>query len=190
MIIGNKYYFLGTDLFSLLRVYVFSTLLLIAIFVVTATNIIIAPIITTLITAIKLASELGSIQVKNSTEILIKTVFHKTHIKDIKPFHYWWNYDFNTGSIDDISNNDKKWKSRSNKVIVNLILKNDNKNIHFKETITLDTRHPNDAIYLEEFENQYDIIPVQRIDKLMTFLNDNYIQDRFTINEKFRKNPE
>ncbi len=187
MNVSSKYYFLSTDLFAFVRVYVFATLLLVAIFVLTSTDISLAPILTSLFATLKLVSDFGYIQVNNFSEILIRKFFRKTYIDNIDPYHYWWNYDFQMKLNSDEKSNTPKWESRSNKVIVNLTLKNKDQRIQFKETITLDTRHPNDAIYLDKIKHEDTIIPVQRVDKLMLFLKENYVKGQFKIAEEFDK---
>ena len=131
----------------------------------------------------------GSISVdSNSKKIIIKKLFSEISINNIDPYEYWWNYDFNTGSIEGDNEYNKTGGSRSNKIIVNLVLKNQNKRITLIETISLDTRHPNDAIYLEEFNNKSThTIYIQRIDRLMQFLEHHYFDGQFTIDENFLK---
>lgn len=191
MTYNNKYYFIGTDLFSALRVYIFSVLILTSIIVLAITSLSIwyAFIFTTIILAIMLLLDTGSISVDGyGKKIIIKKLFSEISINNIDPFEYWWNYDFNTGSIEGDNEYNKTGGSRSNKIIVNLALKNQDKRIAFIESIALDTRHPNDAIYLEEFNNKSThTIYIQRIDKLMLFLNSNLQNDYFFIDKHYIK---
>ena len=182
---NNKYYFLSTDIFSTLRIYVFTTLFIISIFVVINLNIWLAVIATSSLLAIKLIFDIGYIYVDHYTnKIIIRNLFRNISIKNIQPIEYWWNYDFQESDLE----NDQKSNSRSNKVIVNLVLKNDTKRIRFKESIRLDTRHPNDTIHLEKFntKNTY-TISIQRVDKLMTFLESNLKNDQFSIEDRYLK---
>ena len=190
MIIGNKYYFLGTDLFPTLRLYIYSTLILVSIFVFVHIDIRIAIAITSSILTLLLILDSGFVIVDiYNKNIVIKNIYGKIVMSSIDPYEFWWNYEFDHGKIiADHAAIERRWKSRSNKVIVNLVLKNRTQRIRFKETIMLDTRHPNDAIYLEEYNNENtSIFYVQRIDKLMIYLQDNLKESEFTIDQKYRK---
>ena len=190
MTFNNKYYFIETDLFSALRVYIFSFLILTSIIVLAITSLSIgfAFIFTSTLLAILLFLDTGYIYIDSDNKIIIKKLFSTRTISNIDHYEYWWNYDFNTGSIEGDNEFNKTGKSRSNKIIVNLVLKNQTTRIAFIETIALDTRHPNDAIYLEEYNNiSTHTIHVQRIDRLMKFLKLHCSEDQFIIEEGFRK---
>lgn len=190
MIYNNKYYFIETDLFSALRVYIFSFLFLtsIIVLVITSLSIWYAFIFTSIILAVILLLESGYISVDNySKKITVKKLLSEISISNIDHYEYWWNYDFNTGSIEGDNEYNKTGGSKSNNIIVNLVLKNHNKRIAFIETIALDTRHPNDAIYLEQFNNKRShTVYVQRIDWLMQFLDLNIPGGLFTIDENYK----
>ena len=144
-----------------------------------------AVITTSSLLVLKLIFDTGYIYVDNYTNrIIIKNLFRNISIQNIQPIEYWWNYDFQETDLE----NDQKSNSRSNKVIVNLVLKNDSKRIRFKESIRLDTRHPNDAIHLEKFNNQNThTICIQRVDKLMIFLESNLKHDQYCIEDRYLK---
>lgn len=188
MTINNKYYFISTDLFHWFRLYLFLTLILIALCVVSSINISLSPLVTTLLFALKLLMDSGQITVINSTQLQINRTLKSLSIINILPYKYWWNYDFNTGSPMDDTSENEAWKLRSNKVIVNLLLQNSDQKIHFKETIRLDTRHPNDAMHLEVFDNSSNnVIHIQRIDKLISFLKNAYNVGDFELHKDFKK---
>ena len=183
----NKYYFLCTDLFSTLRIFVFSTLIITSVLVVAKSNLWYAAIITTSILIVKLLWDFGYVSVDSSNkQIIVRKPFRKISITNIAPYEYWWNYEFLVGSIEGESDSNERWKSTSNKVIVNLVLKNKNTSIAFNETIMLDTRHPNDAIYLEKScEKNAHTVSIQRVDKLMKFLERHYPVDQFKIDDNY-----
>ena len=185
----SKYFFLETDLFFTFRVFIISTLILVSVLIFTTLSLWYALAISTVALLFKLALDIGYISTEsNINKITIRKLFKNVHINNTEPYEYWWNYGFQSGSIQEDLNLKNESNSRSNLVIVNLVLKNTNMRIAFKESIMLDTRHPNDAIYLEEFNTiNHHVFCVQRVDKLMQFLETHLDQNQFAIQEDFIK---
>lgn len=191
MTINKKYYFIETDLFAALRFYIYATLILTSIIVLYFPTISLWMVL--LLTSILLGFELlidsGCVMVDEiQNDIIIRKLFLHASLNQIKSFEYWWNYDFHVGTKEENEEHDKKWTSRTNQVIVNLVLKNKNERIAFQETIRLDTRHPNDALHLEEFNNMSThTFRIQRIDKLMQFLETYLPDQQWEIDGNFKK---
>ncbi len=189
MTIKNKYYFLSLDLFIIFRIYIYVVIILTFILVLSSTSLLYAIAIPSIITACLLFASIGYIYIDHQNkEIKIWSNFDTQKVKYPLIYEYWWSYNFYTGSLEYVSDMERKDSARSNKVIANLVLKTDKSRIGFKETISLDTRHPNDAKYIQKpIVNCISIFTVQRVDKLMTFLDANLEKSQYRIDQEYIK---
>ncbi len=158
---SETYIYQSIHLSIALRLYVFATLALLVILFVLKVALWVSPLISTSILGMIYLANLGIIQLSSDGSILIQDRRRRIKLSSIDEKQSWWHYIH-------------RGKAIANDVHVILLVKDtEGQEVYFSETIMFDTRHPNEV----PFRNQHipeesTVIRVQRVDRLMAFLED------------------
>jgi len=176
-----KYYYLSIKTKPLITTWTAFGFMLTTIFLFQHITWWLAPIITAGLFLTYLLSRIGIVSVIERGDdklIEIRGFMYKYTINPPITYSAWWNYTFDQKSNDAGDSVLRRIRNASNDLNVNLHCEGSSVvTIGFTEKIYFDTRFPNEVLYESKAMDSHYVIGVQRVDKLLTYLQKHLSDD-------------